>query len=77
MSIYKNHHYINKCKTVSTLRTTGYINGTVDNRERERERERERGMCNKRDRLHERHPSLEYPMHYQYVCSDICEVKSV
>ena len=39
-SIYKNHHYINKCKTVSTLRTMGFFNGTVDDRERERERER-------------------------------------
>ena len=38
-SIYKNHHYTNKCKTVSTLRTMSFINGTVDNRERERERD--------------------------------------
>ena len=33
-----------------------FINGTVDNRERERERE----MCCRRERLHERHPSLSF-----------------
>ena len=62
-SIYKNHHYINKCKTVSTLRTMGFFNGTVDNRERERERE----MCYRRERLHERHPSLSFRLNIRCI----------
>ena len=35
-------------------------------RERERERERERVMCNKRDRLHERQPSLNLRLNIRY-----------
>ena len=61
MSIYKNHHNVNKCETVSTFRTTGFINGTVDNNiyeievevyrwiERSRDRERERCVTDVKD----------------------------
>jgi hypothetical protein len=49
--------------------------------DREIERSREREMCYRRERLHERLPSLSLRLNirciYQYVCSDNSEVKTI
>ena len=55
------------------------IDRSID-RERERERERERDVLQTWKITRTTHFikfSFEYPMHYQYVCSDNSEVKSV